>query len=166
MAVDMFLKLGDLKGESLDKEYKDHFDVLAWSWGASQSGTTHMGGGGGAGKVSVQDISITKWVDAGTPTMLGACCSGKHFPEGFLVCRKAGGDSPIEYIKIELKEILITSVSTGGSGGEDKLTENVSLNFQSFKLSYQPQDEKGGKKGGAIDTSWNMASNEPKFSVA
>jgi type VI secretion system secreted protein Hcp len=162
----MFLSLGDLKGESLDKQYAGKFDVLAWSWGMSQSGTTHMGGGAGAGKVSVQDISITKWVDSGTPTMMGACCKGTHFPEGFLVCRKAGGDAPVEYIKIELKEIIITSVSTGGSGGEDKLTENVSLNFQSFKLSYQPQDEKGAKKGGAIDASWNMASATPEFSIA
>ena len=58
MAVDMFIKIGDIKGESHDKGHKDSIDILAWSWGMSQSGTTHMGTGGGAGKVSVNDISL------------------------------------------------------------------------------------------------------------
>jgi len=64
MAVDIFLKLSNnIRGESQDATYKDNIDVLAWSWGMSQSGTTHMGPGGGGGKVSVQDLSINKYVD-------------------------------------------------------------------------------------------------------
>ncbi|HDS5282244.1 TPA: type VI secretion system receptor/chaperone Hcp, partial [Escherichia coli] len=55
MAVDMFIKIGDVKGESKDKTHAEEIDVLAWSWGMSQSGSMHMGGGGGAGKVNVQD---------------------------------------------------------------------------------------------------------------
>ncbi len=165
MAVDMFLKLGDIKGESLDKTFKEHFDILAWSWGMSQSGTAHLGGGSGAGKVSVQDISVTKWVDAGSNELIKHCCNGKHFPDGYLVCRKAGGDAAVEYIKIELKKIIITSVSTGGSGGEDKLTENVTLNFGAFKLSYQPQDDKGAKLGGAKEAIWSMVTNTDKFVI-
>ena len=163
MAVDMFLKLGDLKGESGDKTNKEWFDILAWSWGLSQSGTAHMGGGAGAGKVSVQDISVTKWVDAGSNELIKACCSGAHFPEGKLICRKAGGDDKVNYITITFKKMFITSVSTGGSGGEDRLTENVTLNFEAFKLEYQPQDEMGAKQGGAKEATWNMLTNEAKF---
>ncbi len=60
MAIDMFLKLDDIDGESQDDVYEKYIDVLAWSWGASQSGSTHMGGGSGSGKASFQDINITK----------------------------------------------------------------------------------------------------------
>jgi type VI secretion system secreted protein Hcp len=56
MAMDIFIKIGDLKGESIDDKHKDEIQVLAWSWGMSQSGTTHMGPGGGSGKASFQDL--------------------------------------------------------------------------------------------------------------
>ena len=39
MAVDMFIKIGDIKGESRDKTHKEEIDVLAWSWGMSNSGS-------------------------------------------------------------------------------------------------------------------------------
>src|SRR5919197_1518553 len=71
MAVDMFLHVDGIKGESRDAQHKDDIDVLAWSWGASNSGSAHMGGGGGSGKVNVQDLSITKYVDKSSPLLLG-----------------------------------------------------------------------------------------------
>lgn len=158
MAVDMFMKLGDIKGESVDSKHKEEIDVLAWSWGMSQSGTTHMGGGGGAGKVNVQDLSFTKYVDASSNALILACCTGTHYPEAKLTVRKAGGE-PLEYIKLTMKEVIISSLSTGGSGGEDRLTENVTINFAEFKFEYQEQDDKGKPKGGAKEAGWNIAEN-------
>src|SRR5215471_19276057 len=158
MAVDMFLKLGDIKGESLDSKHKEEIDVLAWSWGMSNSGTMHMGGGGGAGKANVQDLSFTKYVDKSSPVIALSCCKGKHFDKATLIVRKAG-DKPLEYITLNLEEVLITSVSTGGSGGEDRLTENVTLNFAKYKLSYQAQGKDGGPQGGAVESVYNIAEN-------
>lgn len=158
MAVDMFMKLGDVKGESQDKSHKEEIDVLAWSWGMSQSGTMHMGSGGGAGKVNVQDLSFTKYTDKSSPAIMGACAKGSHFDKALLTCRKAGG-SPLEYFTITLEEVLISSYSTGGSGGEDRFTENVTLNFERYTVSYQGQNPKGEKEGGPVDTKWNIAKN-------
>lgn len=158
MAVDAFLKLGDIKGESVAKGKEEQIDILAWSWGLSQSGTLHMGSGGGAGKVNVQDISFTKYVDSATPNLIKACCDGKHFDEAVLTFRKAGG-TPLEYLALTLTEVMVTAVSTGGTSGEDRFTENVTLNFAKFKLSYQPQDSKGAKKGGAIEAEYSIAEN-------
>ena len=157
MAVDMFLKLDDVKGESKDSKHKDEVDVLAWSWGMSQSGTTHMGGGGGAGKVNVQDLSLTKYVDKSSPNLIMATCNGKHYKEALLTVRKAG-EKPLEYIKVTMKEVLVSSVSTGGSGGEDRLTENVTLNFGWFKVEYTPQ-KADGTCDAAIEAVWNIAEN-------
>jgi type VI secretion system secreted protein Hcp len=159
MAMDMFLKLGDINGESVDKDpkHKDSIDVLAWSWGLSNAGTTHTGGGGGAGKVNVQDLSFTKYVDKASTALLLAGCNGKHYASALLTVRKAG-EKPLEYIKITLKEVLVTSVSTGGSGGEDRLTENVTLNFATFKVEYTPQD-KTGAPGKTVEVTWDIAGN-------
>lgn len=160
MAVDMFIKIGDLKGESQDDKHKDEIDVLAWSWGMSQSGTMHEGGGGGAGKVSVQDLSFTKYVDKSSPTLMLYCSDGDQFKEAKLTVRKAGGKEPLEYIVITMNDVIVTSVSTGGSGGEDRLTENVALNFSQAKLNYQPQKPDGTKDGGPVNYGWDIAANK------
>jgi type VI secretion system secreted protein Hcp len=157
MAMDMFIKIGALKGESRDSKFKDTIDVLAWSWGASNSGSAHSGGGAGSGKANIQDLSLTKYIDASSPALLLACCKGTHIDKATLTMRKAG-DKPLEYLVIEFDEVLITSLSTGGSGGEDRLTENVTLNFAKFTLSYTPQDSKG-VPGTAVPVNFDVAQN-------
>jgi type VI secretion system secreted protein Hcp len=158
MAVDMFLKLDGIKGESMDSKHKDEIDVLAWSWGMTQSGNTHMGGGGGAGKVNVQDISFTKRMDAASPNLAARCAQGEHIKEALLTVRKAGTDQQ-EYIKLTLKDCLVSSISTGGSGGQDTLTENISLNFAEYKFEYWPQ-KKDGTLGGVVSAGYNIKENK------
>ena len=68
--------------------------------------------------------------------------NGKHFKQADLVVRKAG-EHPLEYLKIKLNEILVSSYSSGGSGGEDRLTENVTLNFAKIDVTYTPQKVDG-----------------------
>lgn len=158
MTVDMFLKCDGLVGESKDHAHEGEMDVLAWSWGASNSGTMHTGGGGGAGKANVQDLSVTKYVDNASTDLLLACCNGKHYPEMILTVRKAG-EKPLEYIKMTMKKCLITSVSTGGSGGEDRLTENVSINFATVETEYTEQKE-DGTGGSPKRFGWDITKNE------
>lgn len=158
MAVDMTFKIDSIKGESKLEKHIDEIDVLAWSWGMSQSGTFHGGGGGGAGKVNMQDLSFTKYVDKSSPELMLACSNGKHIKDAVLTIRKAG-EKPLEYLTITLEKLLVSSLSTGGSGGEDRLTENVTLNFAKVKVEYQEQDEKGGPKGGKVTYSWDIEKN-------
>ena len=157
MAMDMFIKIGDLKGESRDKTHKEEIDVLAWSWGVSNSGSAHVGGGAGAGKANVQDLSFTKYIDKCSPSLMLACCKGSHYAEAKLIVRKAGG-KPLEYLTVTMTEVLISAVSTGGSGGEDRLTENVTLNFGKFEFEYTPQ-KADGTGGTAVPFKFNIAEN-------
>jgi type VI secretion system secreted protein Hcp len=158
MAVDMFIKIGNIEGESKDDKHAKEIDVLAWSWGLSQSGSAHHGTGAGAGKVNVQDISITKYVDKSTTPLILASCKGTHYDKAVLTVRKAG-DSPLEYLKITLEDLIVSSLSTGGSGGEDRLTENVSLNFAKFKVEYTEQDAKGAA-GKTSTAAWDIPANK------
>ncbi|MCQ8895760.1 type VI secretion system tube protein Hcp [Limnobacter humi] len=160
MAVDMFLKIKGVDGESVDKVHAKEIDILSWSWGMSQSGTTHTARGGGAGKVSVQDLSITKYTDKSTPNLIKACCNGKHFEEAVLTVRKAG-EQPLEYVILTMKDVLVTNVSEGGSGGDDRLTENITLNFAEFSYVYVPQKRDGGADG-KVEATFNIATNSEK----
>ena len=154
-AVDMFLRLGEITGESQDKVHKEEIDVLSWNWGMSNSGTTHLGPIGGEGKSSVKDLSIIKWIDKATPTIMFHALTGERIPDALLTIRKAGGTTPVEYLKIDFKDIIVTSASTGGSGGEDRFTETITLNFAAFKLTYTPQAP-DGTPGTAITLNWDI----------
>lgn len=159
MATDMFLKLGDIKGESNDQAHRDEIEISSWGWGMKQSGSMHSGTGGGAGKVNIRNLSITKTLDKSTPNLMMACSTGKHYPEARLVVRKAGGASAVEYLVITLKEVMVTSYETGGVTTSDVLSEEVSLNFAKVEVSYQPQKSDGGKDGGALKYGWNIREN-------
>ena len=157
MAVDMFIDIAEAPGESLGKGFEGKIDVLAWSWGMSQSGTTHMGGGGGAGKVNVQDLSFTKYIDKSSPKLQLLCCNGTHIKKAILTVQKAGKVA-VKYVVITIEEILVSSVSMGGSGGEDRLTENVTLNFGKVKYEYTPQ-KADGTGDVAVPYTWNIPLN-------
>ena len=160
MALDMFINMGaNIKGESEDSVQgkAGDIDVLAWSWGMSQSGTTHMGKGGGAGKANFQDLSFTKYIDSSSNALMAALAKGTHIAKVVLLARKAG-EGQNKYISMTMEEVLVTSVSTGGSGGEDRLTENVTLNFAKVSYAYTPQDSKGTVAGDKTFT-WNIAEN-------
>jgi type VI secretion system secreted protein Hcp len=109
MAVDMFLKLDGVNGESKDKVHGKEIDVLSWSWGMTNSGSAHYGGGAGSGKAPVQDLTVTKFVDKSSPNLMLSCCNGKHYGSALLTVRKAGGKA-IEYIKIKMAEVMITGL--------------------------------------------------------
>jgi len=159
MAIDMFLKLDGIKGESADHKHKDTIDILSWSWGGQQTGSTHHGSGSGSGKVSFQDISIHKFVDAGTAPLWKHLADGKHIPKGEVIIRKAG-EHALEYFVMKLENIIISHASTGGSHGEERLTEHVSLNFGKFKMIYKTQ-KADGSGGAPIEMGWDIPANKP-----
>jgi type VI secretion system secreted protein Hcp len=160
MAVDMFLKIDGMThgGEARDKSHKSEMDVLSWSWGMNQSGTGHMGSGSGSGKVNVHDISVHKYIDAASPELMLYCCNGKHMKAATLTVRKAG-ENPVEYLVIKLSDVLISAVQTGGSGGEDRLTENLTLNFSKVEVQYTEQEADGKPKSPALKMGWDVAQN-------
>lgn len=158
MAVDIFLKISDVKGESKDGTHKEEIDVLSWSWGMAQGGTGHVGGGLGTGKVTVHDLSVTKYVDVASPDLMLACCNGKHFGEAKLTLRKAG-ENPLEYLIVTMNDVLISAVQHGGHGNEERQTENVTLNFAKVKVDYTEQTQ-GGAAGAKPKMGWDIQANK------
>ena len=115
------------------------------------------GGGGGSGKVTINDIKISKNVDTASANLMLYCAKGNHFGEGKLVCRKAGGEQ-LEYMVITMKKIMVTDISTGGNPGSDQLTEDIVLNFAEVAVEYTEQME-DGTGGAAVTFGWNVEQN-------
>lgn len=161
MADNMLLRLGDaIKGESPIAGYEDWIQVHGWNWGASQSGTTHEGMGGGSGKVNVGDLNISKFVDASTHDLIKHVCNGKHISDAELVVMKAGGENPVVYFRLQLKDLMITRYDTHGSqDGMDRVGESVTLNFAEFQVTYTRQ-EADGSAGPESTAGWNIKKNE------
>ena len=142
MAIDMFIKIGNIDGESTDPAHPGEIDVLAYSLGFSNSGDVRSPAGNGVGKASAQDLSITVYNSKASLQLFTAVATGKVFKEATLTLRRAGA-TPIEFLKIRLENVLISSDSTGGSGGEDRPTENYSLNYARIIFAYTGQDPTG-----------------------
>jgi len=142
MAVDMFIKIDGIKGESKDSKHKEDIDVLAWSWGLSNSGSAHVGGGAGAGKVNVQDLSFTKWLDKASTALMLHGMNGKHIKEALPTVRKAG-EKPLEYFTITLKGASVSAVHTSSASGEEGPTEQITFTYGQLKIEYKPQSSSG-----------------------
>ena len=177
MAFDAFLKLDGIKGESTDHKHKGEIDIMSFSFGMSQIGTSHTGSGGGSGKVTFQDLHITKRVDSSSPLLFLNCANGQHIKEANLVVRKAGGDQ-MEYMKWKLTDVLVSSyqpagatthsgaaaataggASVGGYSDEIPL-EQISLNYSKIEFSYQPQGADGKPSGGPVMAGWDVKANK------
>jgi type VI secretion system secreted protein Hcp len=143
MASDIFAKIGDIKGESLDIKHKGEVEVLSWSWGVSQSGS--IVGGGGAGKANFNDFAFTHHIDKASPILLKACATGEHIKEATITVRKAGKGQQ-EFLIIKMNDILITSVNPSVSSDAKFTAESVALQFAKVDLEYKPQ-----KKDGSLD---------------
>src|SRR5262245_32980618 len=128
MAVDMFLKIvgPEIKGEASDSKHADEINVKHWGWNLRNSGTMHLMKGGGAGKVTVGNVRITKPVDTASAELFMACCTGAHFEQAILTVRKSGGSKPVEYFRMTMDEVMITEVNHGGID-EERLHEDIEL---------------------------------------
>jgi type VI secretion system secreted protein Hcp len=159
MAVDAFLKLDPIKGESTDAKHKDEIEILTFSFGVSQTGSFQVGTGGGTGKANFQDLSFTHYVDKASCDLFQASTMGKHLGKGVLTVRKAGGKDALEYLKVTMEDIIVSSVQYSGQGaGDEHPVEHVSLNFRKFKQEYTAQTEKGGA-GTTAQFKWDIAAN-------
>ena len=147
MAVaDMFLKLAGVTGESQDSDHKGEIQVVSWSWGL-QSPAAMGGSASTTGRTALEELSVTKRVDRSTPTLMLFCRNHTVVPTAVLIVRKAGA-TPLEYLRIELTNVRITSLKTHSESTE--LMEQLQLGCTKIKVVYTPQAATGAKGGGEV----------------
>ena len=146
MAIDIFAKLGDIKGESLDDKHKDEIEVLSWSWGVT-NGVSVSGTGGGAGKASFHDLSFTHKIDKASPVLMQSCATGVHLKEATITHRKAGKGQQ-EFLVIKMNDVIVTAVMARRTAATATVAEHVSLAFAKVDLEYKPQKADGSLDAG------------------
>lgn len=157
MASDIFAKIGDIKGESLDSKHKDEVEVLSFSWGVTNDGAIRGGSGGGEGKASFHDLSFVHNIDKASPVLMQACASGVHMKEATITHRKAGKGQH-EFLIVKMNDVIITSVTHVDSGDSGR-PENVSLAFAKVDLEYRPQ-KADGSLGAGIHFKYDIKGNK------
>ncbi len=158
-AVDFFLKIEGIDGESTDAKHKNEIDLESWSFGASNSGTMAHAGGGGAGKVKFDDFHFAMKVNKSSPKLMLACANGEHIKKAVLTCRKAGKDQQ-EYLKFTFSDCLVSSFQQGGSSHGDIVPQDqISLNFAKIEQEYKAQ-KPDGTLDGAIKAGWDLKQNQ------
>lgn len=158
--VDYFLKIEGVDGESTDDKHKGEIELESWSFGGSNAGSFSSGGGGGTGKVALQDFNFVKKTDKASAKLFTACCTGEHLKKVTLTCRKAGKEQQ-EFLVVELTSAIVSSYQTGGSAGSDIIPmDQVSLNFAKIEYKYKEQ-KADGSLGGEIIGGWDVTTNKP-----
>jgi len=158
-AVDYFLKLDGVDGESEDHKHKGEIEIESWSWGETNAGTSGHGGGAGAGKVSMQDFHFVMKVNKASPKLFLACAGGDHIKKAKLTCRKAGKEQQ-EFLTVDFEDVLISSYQTGGSGHSDVVPmDQISFNFTKIELLYKPQKSDGTLAAGT-PVNWSTKANK------
>ncbi|HEY7120302.1 MAG TPA: type VI secretion system tube protein Hcp [Tepidisphaeraceae bacterium] len=138
----LFLTLDGIPGESQDAKHKDAITVLSYGWGGDQSaGATGGGGGAGVGKTTFQEMHFVAPVSKASPKLMGALTSGKHIANAHFAAVMAG-ISPLEYLTIDLQDVLVSSYQLiHGSHGQ--MLEEFTLNFAKSSVEYTPQSSDG-----------------------
>ena len=136
-AIDIFLKVDGIQGESVDKAHRDEIEVQSWSWGVAAREGAKAGKRG-----CVQDITLTKFIDRATPPLVAAAALGTQIPKAVLTVRKPG-TVPLEFLKLDLSQVLVSSVQQAVAAGQDRFIEEVTLKAASILVSYRPQNADG-----------------------
>lgn len=140
MAVDFFLKLEGIEGESIDDKHKKEIQIMSWSWGGSQVSTVSGTGGSGAGKVSLSDFNVMAYFDKSTPEFFKNMCAGTHIKSGVMTAVKAGTKGEA-YLQVDFKEMFIGSLQISASN--EVPTVSVSFSYNEIKIDYKTQNEQG-----------------------
>lgn len=156
MAVDVYLKLDTIDGESVRKGFEKQIDILSFSWGGSNVSSVAGTGGSGAGRANLSELSITKYMDKASPKFFKALIAGTHLPNGVLSSCKSGTDVTKPFLTLTLGELFVTSQQISASS--EIPMESISLSYNTIKVEYFQQDDKGNLTStGAI--SYNLKQN-------
>ncbi len=156
MAVDMFLKIDGVEGESQDAKNKGEIHIESFQFGVEQVGTSDSGGGLGAGKAKFEDFEFTMPTQKASPKLYGACATGKHIKSAVLTVRKAGG-SQDWFLKHTFSDLLVSSFRT--ANGEPQPQDTVKLNFVKLETEYREQ-KSDGTFSGAVKAGYDLKANK------
>lgn len=159
MALDAYMKVEGVTGESTDDKYKDWIEITGYSFGNthSTSATASSAGGATSGRTSLTNFHITKELDTSSVKLLGMSCAGDHIKQVTIAVHRSGGDK-VKYFEIVMEEVLISSYSQIAQEGVPH--ESIQLNFGRIRTTYVKQMRNTGAGGGSVIDGWDRIANK------
>lgn len=146
MAVNAYMIIEDRPGPSKSKE--NATDILSFSFGSSNTATYQAGSSGSearAGRADVSNVTYMCTADKNLPLLFDDCCTGNVLTKATLLYDKPLGDQQEDYFKIEMEDVLISSIQMSGS--QEHPVVSISLAFEKVKVCYNPEDDEGALQG-------------------
>ena len=160
----MYVKFDGVDGESEDKDHKDWINLLSFSQGQHIPDSSQPRAGAVRASSVFDEIILKKELDKSSPKLAEAVCLGKVFPKVDIHVTRAFSDGMrVTYYAYELKNAIVSSYNIGGSTEDEIPLEEVSLNFEQIKVTYEKFDANGrSESGGGVEYSWNIVQNQPQ----
>jgi type VI secretion system secreted protein Hcp len=160
MAINVYLQLDGIKGESADSQHLGWIECTMADWMVSQpkSATSSTGGGHTAERCEHSSFVLRKLSDLATPILLQYCAMGKTIPSGRVEFFRADGlGTRVKYFELEFTNVLISEVFPEVCEGAF-MSEHVSLKYSKVKWRYTKQKVGGGAVG-LTAGGWDLAVN-------
>jgi type VI secretion system secreted protein Hcp len=158
-AVDYFLKIEGIQGESASQKHKGEIEILSWSWGESQTGGFSSSGGAGAGKVQVGPFHFAAHSSLASPKLFLACASGQHFQKAVLTATRQAKGKAQDYLVWTLTDVLVTSFQTGADNPDALPVDGFDLDFGKIEVDYKPI-KADGSLGASVKAGWDVKANK------
>jgi type VI secretion system secreted protein Hcp len=159
MAIDAYLQIDGIKGESADSAHQGWIECESVTWSIRQpkSATASTAGGHTAERAELSDVTFHKICDLASPLLAQYCAMGRTIPKAkFEAFRADGNGERVRYYEVELENVLISHVAQGiGAGG---MTDNIGLKYSKVKWKYTQQKITGGA-GGNTAGGWDLSTN-------
>ena len=119
---------------------KGWIELESFLMGGGSNPSSYSGAGGGAGKVAVHDISVTKRVDTtSSPLLMRAVVNGQHDRSCTMDLDKPGQNGGQEYLQFTMENVYVTKYNQFGGGENTNAQERFTLNFEKIEYKYKPQ---------------------------
>lgn len=140
MLLKGFLSLPDIAGESIVAEHEGEIDVHNIDWSITQKPSAQVGRGRTRTRAKVRALSLEKYYDASSPYLALASLQGRAFDEVVIAFRKDSGEAHLDYLKITMTNVIISSYDIlRGDGTSALIQERVGLRFEEVKVLYTVQ---------------------------
>lgn len=161
MAVDVYLQIEGIKGESADSAHPGWIEITSAHMGVMQpnSSTASTAGGHTNGHSEHRTLSLAKLADLASPVLMQHCSMGKTIPRAKLEFMRADSDGkPVKYYQVELENVLLSHMDQIIRGG-GVLEDEIGLCFSKVKWTYTQQKISGGNSGSTAG-GWDLAAKK------
>ncbi len=143
-----YIKIGDIKGESVEAKHRDWIIIQSFSQGVSRQTSGATGAGRARSSATMQEFIVTKNIDMSSPKLMEAAVKGQIIPEVTLDLTASNRNS---FYTVKMTNVLISSFSNSGAcSSQCEVTEQVTFNFEKITWTYVDS------RGGTTTSSYNV----------